>query len=75
MSSWYAVRVRGRLSPDILSAREPLAPVDAGTETLLVGVLPDQAALHGLITRLESFGAELVALERLPPTWQPQARQ
>jgi hypothetical protein len=74
MSSWYALRVRGRLSPHILSALEPLAPVDAGTETVLAGVLPDQAALHGLIARLETFGVELVALERLPPTSQPPAR-
>jgi hypothetical protein len=61
----YEIRVRGRLSdallpsfPD-LSARVPV-------ETVLSGPVEDQAALHGLLERIESLGLELVEVRRLP---------
>lgn len=59
-------RVRGRLSPDILTALHPLRPVVLGPETELRGAIVDQAALHGIIARLEGLGVELIALQRLP---------
>jgi hypothetical protein len=65
MSSEYAFRVRGRISPDIIAALHPLRPTGRVTETELRGVVVDQAALHGIITRLEQFGVELVGLQRL----------
>ena len=65
MSSEYAFRVRGRISPDIVAALHPLRPTGRMTETELRGVVVDQAALHGIITRLEQFGVELVGLQRL----------
>ena len=66
MGNEYTFRVRGRLSPDILAALEPLAPVEPVTETELRGVLVDGAALHGMIARLEPLGVELIGLTRLP---------
>jgi hypothetical protein len=66
MGNEYTFRVRGRLSPDILAALEPLAPVEPVTETELRGVLVDGAALHGMIARLEQLGVELVGVTRLP---------
>ena len=66
MGNEYTFRVRGRLSPDILAALEPLAPVEPVTETELRGVLVDGAALHGMIARLEQLGVELIGLTRLP---------
>ena len=66
MSSEYTIRVRGRLSPDILAALEPLQPAEPVTETELRGVLGDGAALHGMIARLEQLGVELIGLTRLP---------
>ena len=66
MSCEYAFRVRGRLSPAVVAALEPLARVDTTTETVLRGVVTDQAALHGLIARIEHLGVELVELQRLP---------
>jgi len=62
----YTFWVRGRLSPDILSALHPLRPVVLGPETELRGPVVDQAALHGLIARLEGLGVELVALQPFP---------
>ena len=66
MGNEYTFRVRGRLSPDILAALHPLRPVVLGPETELQGAIADQAALHGIIARLESLGLELLALQQLP---------
>lgn len=75
MSITYEVKVRGRLSPTLTGEFEQLgfvADVEP-VETLLHGEVPDQAALYGLIRRLEAFGLELVELRRgatpaTPPT-------
>lgn len=66
MSNEYSFRVRGRISPDIVAALDPLQPAAVSSETELRGVLVDQAALHGIIARLEQLGVELVGLNRLP---------
>ena len=66
MSNEYSFRVRGRISPDIVAALDPLQPTAVASETELRGVLVDQAALHGIIARLEQLGVELVGLSRLP---------
>jgi hypothetical protein len=66
VSNEYSFRVRGRISPDIVAALDPLQPAVVASETELRGVLVDQAALHGIIARLEQLGVELVGLSRLP---------
>jgi hypothetical protein len=35
-------------------------------ETVLHGPVEDQAALHGLIRRIEALGLELIEVRRLP---------
>ena len=66
MSNEYSFRVRGRISPDIVAALDPLQPAVVASETELRGVVVDQAALHGILARLEQLGVELVGLSRLP---------
>jgi hypothetical protein len=66
VSAEYAFRVTGRLTPGLLRAFDPLEASAATTETLLVGRMADQAALHGFIARIEALGLELVELQRLP---------
>ena len=66
MSNEYSFRVRGRISPDIVAALDPLQPAVVASETELRGVLVDQAALHGIIARFEQLGVELVGMSRLP---------
>jgi hypothetical protein len=36
-----------------------------GDDTLLTGELPDQAALHGILARIEALGLELIEVRRL----------
>lgn len=73
MSFTYEVRLRGHLSAALRSQFERLDLVAESepVETLLHGPVEDQAALHGLLRRIESLGLELVELRRLPDPPQP----
>ena len=63
----YQLRVRGRLGETIRSAFPALqARVDGG-DTVLTGVLADQAALYGVLAEVEALGLELIEVRRLPP--------
>ncbi len=55
----YQVRVRGRLSKTLLIAFPELRAQVLGSETVLAGQLPDQAALFGVLDRIEALGLEL----------------
>ena len=71
MSTTYEVRLRGRLSSVLLQQFGSLHPVvddrsGPPVDTLLQGPVEDQAALHGLLRRIESLGLELLELRRLP---------
>lgn len=61
----YEIRVRGHLGPRMLRAFEALSAQPKGEDTLLRGCLEDQAALYGVIARLEGLGLELVELRCL----------
>jgi hypothetical protein len=67
----YEIRVKGRLGRTTLSAFEEFESSVMPIETVFYGDLPDQAALHGVLDRLQSFGLELVEVRRLPSTLQP----
>lgn len=45
---------------------EDLVVVEAAGQTVLVGVLADQAALHGVLARLDSLGLRLVEVRQRP---------
>jgi hypothetical protein len=60
----YEVRVLGQVGP---AAREAFADVAVEvepSETVLTGEL-DQAALHGLLERIQALGLELVDVRRV----------
>ncbi len=68
MTTAYEVKVRGRLSRTVLDQFEQLklaADIEP-VETVLHGPVQDQAALHGLLRRIEALGLELVEVRRLP---------
>ena len=62
----FEIRVRGHLGTMMLRAFPGLAAQTWGEDTLLRGCLPDQAAMYGLIARLEGLGLELLEIRRLP---------
>ena len=62
----YEIRIKGRLSDSLLAVFGGLtATVETG-ETVLRGQVRDQAALYGLLDRVQSLGLELVEVRRLP---------
>ena len=62
----YEIRIRGRVSPAVLNTFDGLEE-DERVETILHGPVRDQAALHGLLHRLQALGLELVEVRQLPP--------
>jgi hypothetical protein len=57
-------RVRGQLSQTLLVAFPELHAQELGSQTLLAGDLPDQAALFGVLARIEALGLELLEVLR-----------
>ena len=71
-SVYYEIRVGGILPPDALLDFERLMVSVEPVKTVLHGPISDQAALHGLLARLELFGAEVVEVRRLHGGPSPQ---
>ena len=63
--SYYEIRIVGVLPPEALLDFERLTASVEPVETVLHGTLPDAAAVHGLLARLEEFGVEVVEMRRL----------
>ena len=61
----YEIRVRGHLGTRMRRAFPALRARPQGEDTLLTGRLPDQAAVYGVIARLEALGLDLLELRRL----------
>ena len=75
MPEFYEIRVKGHFDlpwSDWFSGLE-LTPLD-GDETLLSGVLIDQAALHGLLRRIRDLNLTLISLS-CSTSSQPQNRK
>jgi hypothetical protein len=66
MTHEYEFRIKGRLSEELLATFAPLRAETAIPETVLVGPITDRAQLYGVVARLETLGAELLELRRLP---------
>jgi hypothetical protein len=60
----YEIRIAGDLSDTLLSAFPDFHAELCGHETVLVGALPDQAALHGALAQIEALGLELLEVRR-----------
>jgi hypothetical protein len=64
-STRYEITVRGRLSDRVLVAFDGLVATPAGADTVLGGAIADQAALYGVLERVESLGLELLEVRRV----------
>jgi hypothetical protein len=63
-ASRYEIHIGGLLSERLLTAFPELQARTLGSVTVLVGDLPDQAAIHGVLSRIESLGLELLEVRR-----------
>jgi hypothetical protein len=64
-SLYYEIRVAGVLPPEALLDFERLNASVEPVETVLHGPLADQAALYGLLARLETFGVQVLEVRRV----------
>jgi len=62
----YEIRVRGHLGETMRAAFPELRARVDGTDTVLTGLLPDQAAVYGVLAVIESLGLELLEVRRMP---------
>ncbi len=62
---YYEIRVEGTLPPEALVDFERIRAEVEPVETVLQGPLADQAALHGLLARLEMFGVKVLEIRRM----------
>ena len=60
----YEIRIRGTMSDRLLSAFPEMQARAHHRETVLSGALPDQAALHGVLGRIEALGLDLLEVHR-----------
>ena len=63
----YQIRVNGHLGPTLLTAFPTLAPQQEGTDTVLTGLLPDAAALYGVLAEIEALGLDLLEVRKIRP--------
>ena len=70
-SSYYEIRVSGVLPPEALLDFDRLTASVEPVETVVHGALQDQAALNGLLARLEAFGVQVIEVRRLHEKDQP----
>jgi hypothetical protein len=63
MPEYYEIKIRGHLDPRWAEGFEGLRLTHLeGAETLLAGLLPDQAALHGLLERVRDLNLTLISV-------------
>jgi hypothetical protein len=61
----YEIRVRGPIGPTMMQAFPTMAASRSAQDTLLIGSLPDQSALYGVVHQLEALGLQLLEIRRL----------
>ena len=64
-SVYYEIRIAGVLPAEALLDFDRLSTSVHQVETVVHGPLQDQAALHGLLARLETFGVQVLEVRRL----------
>jgi hypothetical protein len=67
----YQIRIRGQLGETVSSAFPVLLARADGSDTVLTGVLADQAALYGVLAEAEALGLDLIEVHRLPLSDEP----
>ena len=63
--AWYEIRVAGVLDSRWAAWFDGLQISGRGADTVICGLLADQAALHGLLTKVRDLGLCLISVRRL----------
>ena len=63
----YEIRVKGKLNASVRSSFRGMTATTLPPETVLVGALEDQAALYGVLARVQALGLELMEIRRIVP--------
>lgn len=67
----YQIRVRGHLAHEWMHWFEGLTiSLEENGDTLLTGLVVDQAALHGLLKKVRDLGLPLVSVGPVAPGWE-----
>ncbi len=61
----YEIRIKGRVGEALLTSFADLDVSIEPAETVVRGVMQDQAALHGVLERVQSLGLELIEVRRV----------
>lgn len=64
-STWYVIQVDRVLGPNLTVLFPEMTMRSDGRTTLLRGAFADQAALHGMLTRIRDLGLTLISVTRL----------
>ena len=68
-SQRYEIRLQGHLDSRWADRLDGMAlALESDGTTTLTGSFADQAALHGLLTRIRDLGMPIVSIQRLSPT-------
>ena len=77
-SKWYEIRVQGTLSPDWAEWFEGMQIRQEEGQTILRGRIVDQAALHGLLSKVRNLNLTLLSINPVctsePPAVQQETR-
>ena len=66
---WYEIRIKGHLDDKWADWFEGLTITrEDNGETLLIGPVVDQAALHGLLRKVRDLGMPLLSVTRVKPS-------
>lgn len=64
----YEIRVSGLVPESLLAEIEGVQVVVEPVQTVMRGPVLDQAALHGIINRLQGLGLDLIEVRRIGET-------
>ena len=67
VNSRYEIRVKGILDRRWTAWFEDLQVTSDGEESVISGPVADQAALHGLLTKVRDLGLFLISVRHLDP--------
>lgn len=74
-SRWYEIRIQGTLSPDWAEWFEGMEIRQEEGQTILKGRIVDQAALHGLLTRVRNLNLTLLSMNPVCTSEPPAVQQ